>query len=342
MGKKKWTEEQKKILTEHYYEKGPAILSRTLLKEKNRSAIWTQARRMGLKANPDLTWSLNVNREDLGHLIRVEKPFYAYMLGYLWADGHVSKARPQVSMRIVSKDWREIKEKWFESSKSWNDRVVNPNELNPNRQEVTDIVIQHQEFHAFLVQNGYLFKSGGSAIDIINAIPEQFRRFFWLGYFDGDGCFWFCRTVAQVTITSCKEQDWSFAEFLTKNCNIHYTIREKIHKGKLTASYLHIQSEANIRRFMDYIYQGADFGLKRKRKIYESYLTTKDSFKIGRNSKYKGVRLNKKTNIWCSHIRTKGKIYTKNFNNELDAAKHRDIMAKQFHGHKAILNFPNE
>ena len=68
----------------------------------------------------------------------------------------------------------------------------------------------------------------------------------------------------------------------------------------------------------------------------------KKPFKNG-SSKFIGVFFHKKTNKWCASITFENmKKYLGTYQNEIDAAKARDLATKKFYGEYGKLNFPNE
>ncbi len=63
----------------------------------------------------------------------------------------------------------------------------------------------------------------------------------------------------------------------------------------------------------------------------------------GSISKYKGVSRNSVNSKWFAQICKDGKnIYLGSFDNEVDAAKARDVKAKELFGEYAYLNFPDK
>ena len=60
-------------------------------------------------------------------------------------------------------------------------------------------------------------------------------------------------------------------------------------------------------------------------------------------SKYKGVWWAKDRKQWCASVTFNGKTkWVGSFDNEVEAAKARDVAAKKYHGQFAWLNFPDD
>jgi hypothetical protein len=124
-----------------------------------------------------------------------------------------------------------------------------------------------------------LNKSKVSPKKILNLIPDKFKRFFFLGYFDADGCFYYnkknyCR---QLKIGSTYEQDWSCIEKLFKNLKINYQIEKRITKNKHCYSTIRTWGKQNVKSFGALLYQSFKkdkIGLKRK---YEKFVLINNS-----------------------------------------------------------------
>lgn len=332
----RWTDEESAILAEHYYSKGAAILNRTLLPNRSIAQISSRANYLGLSFDKELIGYHARNTEDLSHLIAVREPFHAYMLGFLWADGTVNKRSFCVALKIIQPDWLDIADRWLSTARSW--RVQYHSDGHPNHQPQITVAINSQSYHAFLVQCGYLFKSGDSACDILKVVPENFHHYWWRGYFDGDGGFTAHKKTRRVTITACYDQDWSFAERLTVQHGISYSISRQSN-DKRSLSNLAISDEANLRRFMEYIYQGESFGLRRKREAYDTYLEYKRTIRPQKTSHYRGVCKDRRSGGWMMQI-YKGRYYRARFATETEAALAYDAKAVELFGNKAVLNFP--
>lgn len=204
-------------------------------------------------------------------------PYICYILGFIWADGHVPNNKRAVRFSIVSQDFKDIKF-IFELKEGWKLSTSQRISKKWKLKEISIASTNSLRFKNFLVQNDYHIKSGASADKILAAIPENLQHYWWRGYFDGDGCFYCGRKQTECSISGPYHQDWDFAVKMAESLNLKYAIRfrnKRINSG--ATSSFQIRKRINMVNFGNYIYQGEQFGLKRK---YEKFLKIKDRLNI--------------------------------------------------------------
>ncbi len=120
---------------------------------------------------------------------------------------------------------------------------------------------------------------------------------------------------------------------------LRYKIDKRYNKcGNSSSVSMH--TEDSIRKFLDYIYQGEIFGLKRKKNKYDRLLKYKKDLTDKKSSKFRGV--SKSDNRWRMMVGSRKLNIALVFDIEIDAAKAYDSIAKEYYGDLAKLNFPNE
>jgi len=130
---------------------------------------------------------------------------------------------------------------------------------------------------------GFHKKSKNPPEIILNKIPKDLHRYFFLGFFDGDGCLYHNkgRNCFTLSFTGPKEQDWRFVEELLKSLQIKYGIIRRSHVSKegttQSNSFISIQNWSGIKKALEFLYNGTDLGLSRKRAIYEKFLLLEKS-----------------------------------------------------------------
>ena len=121
-----------------------------------------------------------------------------------------------------------------------------------------------------------------SPTKILSKVPDELKSYFFLGFSDGDGCFYtnpngFCK---QYAISGSYEQSWVDFENLMgmKGCN--YTIKKTINKNGNKSSCLRFTNKKSLLSFGEYIYKTIELdniGLQRK---YKKFLEIKEHFRL--------------------------------------------------------------
>lgn len=238
--------------------------------------------------------TFKVNHEPF---ITINKPIYAYILGLLWADGHVAiyktkagSTRSVIQFTTTFPD-NEHFEKAFKSTGEWN--IQYSQRFHWKRR--CDIITANPILTNFLLNNDYGAKSFCSADKILSKIPLNLHRFWYLGLIDGDGCF-FCKKETGTycfSVSSSYNQDWNFMCLLADKLNIPYSIvRAKSTHGD--SSKFIIFGGDNVKVLGNYLYGENQMGLPRK---HEKLKTIEHTFR-SKSSIYPGISLNKKTKRW--------------------------------------------
>jgi Mor family transcriptional regulator len=193
----------------------------------------------------------------------VYNKYFIYFLGFLWSDGFVERKR--VGIEIIEDDAVEI----LESIKKIDFLKINTmRRTRENRKPQMSIYFCNVNFYDYFISKYFIDKSIKSPIDLINDIPNDLVRYFYLGLIDGDGCFYFNlkNKNRQFYVTSSHNQDWSHMEDLFKLLNIsQYEIRRVINKNGNKSSYIRVKKYKEIKSLYNYLYpNGYEMGLKRK------------------------------------------------------------------------------
>lgn len=209
--------------------------------------------------------------------LKITKPEIAYILGIIYADGHLKKESNEISLTCIKKDIDEIK--WmFDITGDWSYNTFKKKE---GWQEMAILRTSNPYITEFLIKNDYGKKSGTSADKILKQIPKKLQNYFFLGYSDGDGCFYKGLKQYQYTISSCYKQDWTFIENLYNSISLKFKVyrNERINENnKLSRnSSIRISNRNDVIILGDFLYKNYknDFiGFTRK---YNNYLKIKSS-----------------------------------------------------------------
>lgn len=200
----------------------------------------------------------------------VRKPEVAYLLGLLWADGYL---KPNYALRIkANREDLESLESVFNSVGTWGVYDYNPI---GGRKPQRIIEITDKNLGQILENFGFLDKSHISACKMLNSIPDELKHYWFRGYFDGDGGICIYKKYPQVNFSGGYEQDFTFLfnQLNKLEIGFHYVQRknDKSQSGAVT-----LNSRQGVKVFSDYIYQGKQFGLKRKKIKFETALKTEN------------------------------------------------------------------
>lgn len=244
-------------------------------------------------------------------------PNFAYVLGLIWADGYVAynpqKSKWQVSVSLIEEDMLDLKH-IFQSFGSWFEFYHKPQGYSFKRQ--LKLGITHRKFVEFLIKNDFQLKSNASPHKILSCLPENLHLFFWRGYIDGDGCFYFNEKYQSCkhafTLAGSIDQDWEAAKNILSRLKINYSINRRISQETektSTGSWIIIQSSADIVKWGDFIYGEAkklNIGLDRK---FQKFLLIKTNQRKIKTSNYKFVWKNGR--FYCYDFKHNGARYRK-------------------------------
>lgn len=208
-----------------------------------------------------------------------------YVLGYFWADGYISETKKptkknpdniyyKISIEIVKEDGDCILEVFKKTGLDWkiNERKRNNSERIQSCFSLSSFKNNKRsmEFLNLLLSSGYKNRSG-SHYQILKKIPKNFRKYWYRGFFDGDGC---------INVKKMKNsksfrlyfygpdvQDWSSIFELFKNLDIKYKHQIISRKnGKHKSSHIVSSFRDDIVKFFEYLYPNFkyDIGLYRK------------------------------------------------------------------------------
>lgn len=280
---------------------------------------------------------------NISDFLEIKNPKIAYFLGLLWADGCVSKTNNTVSFQLVESDASKIKDDIIEVIPNISVRYI---KREPPRQNVLLFTLSDANLKNFLVSCDFLIKTGCSADKILDKIPENLKKYWWRGYFEGDGSVTYNRRTKYsiaFSFAACKKQDWKFAIDLLNNTlklNKYIINLDKKGADKGTSTFV-VSGLEKCRRFYNYIYSGDNFGIQRKKSVFEKYFEIKSKLKNSYKSKYTGVTIDNKSSNkkYRARIHVCKKTFELgHFENEIEAAKAYNLKAIELHGDEATLN----
>lgn len=195
--------------------------------------------------------------------INYNTPEWAYLLGYLWGDGHISKTRPVTVLGIVQTDYDTIAP--IVASLSNNTaRVYYPQKRKATWAQSVAIHFCSRDFHTQLTALGYQLKPDQS--HVLKRLSPAVHPLFWRGYFDADGTLRTKPHGSEVSICSGYDESWTSVVQMLKQIGaskwrIHQEVTPKGHR----CSKIHVERQIDIVLLLQYLYSDRlDLGLTRK------------------------------------------------------------------------------
>lgn len=208
----------------------------------------------------------------------LNSPEIVYILGYIWADGHISKNKNfDIILYTSEKDFENVKNLILKSG-NWGIYKRYKYLKKTNKTYTTYYFrVYDKNIHNFLSNFNFKQKSILSPDKLLEVIPEKLRHHFFRGYIDGDGSFSLYNNnkTCKFNITSTIDQDWNFINVMFDYLDIsHYKIY-KYNRTCGTSSLVSISNILDIMKIGEFIYKDSkDLRLERK---YEKYIKIKES-----------------------------------------------------------------
>ncbi len=272
----KFTEEDISLLLSNYSDRGASEMATFL--NRTVKSIQCKAHCLGLKLNTETRKTIftkckekpmNEFSVDVGQFLEIRRPEIAYILGLLWADGHIGGGDHDISLSCIEDDAVFFLEIFLRTGRWRSYKRTRHGYKNTLR-----IRTYNKFIYSFLEENGYKSKSFGCAFKILDRIPTELQKYWFQGLVDGDGCFYYDRKTGrnpEMTIASGINQDWNYMANICNKLNIKYSIQTHISKLGHSRSSFRIRGRRMVVLFGCYLYgtDGQDLlGLPRKFKIY--------------------------------------------------------------------------
>lgn len=263
-----FNESERTFLAENYPSHGEKYCANHL--NRSRYAVLQTVKSMGLHKR--VAAIKRESRIDLDPILNITNPEIAYLLGFLWADGHVNLR--QASLFIRLEDWLAIEP----VASCIPGLTFSTSPARTRASASGGFYTGHKGFISFLLENDYAIKSTVSPTKILSRIPNHLKHYWWRGYADGDGHFHVGKAGRYaIVLAGSFTQDWRDLEDLLKSLNITYHVvrRERMNQQSQKMNRDSIVKINNRQGFValgSYLYQKQEtdaIGLPRK---YTSFL----------------------------------------------------------------------
>lgn len=257
----------KEWLKEHYENYGCSYISKLCNVDEKTILYWLKKFNIKIRSRSE---SLKLSKAN-HHFVNenyfkvIDDPHKAYWLGFLMADGTMREYKEncyQLSFELKSNDSYIIEQfnKDIESSYS----IINDGMR-------SRLIITNSNFCKPLIELGIMpYKTGKEHFP---NIPNEYKRDFIRGFFDGDGSIIFSkknRTRCRFHIVSCS---FDILKDIMKNLPANFT--EKSLHCKTNASHIYeleLSTLPEIAKIYDYLYYDNCICLKRKEDIFKNFL----------------------------------------------------------------------
>lgn len=217
----------------------------------------------------------------------INTPEKAYWLGFLWADGNISKTTDRSSgpnrLRIAQKKDEEKHLIRFQKEIESNHPLKYV--MHKDNHIVAQIDINSRKLCMALQSIGFDNKDKRTQIP---KIPNELISHFIRGYFDGDGCL--SLYTQQIKKWSVNKQEWSITgnitfisnlqKIITIQAGVTPTVKLKQYKKSPTTASLRYGKIGDIIKLQQYLYRDATVYLPSKHKKFVEFLSRYASSRI--------------------------------------------------------------
>jgi len=190
----------------------------------------------------------------------INSPSVTYILGLLWADGHLSKFGDALRIMASKEDLDEVFSHFCELG-DWSNKKVK--KCKQSWKDISILTCCNADVLSFFKENDYQEKSVKAPTKILSKIPDHLKHYFWRGYFDGDGGFHLKKQKTRgaiLTFSGHYNQDWFEHSSLLDSLGIRtYSTIQIISKKGHKSSCVSFCNKIDAANFLDYIYQDKNF-----------------------------------------------------------------------------------
>lgn len=210
----------------------------------------------------------------------IDSEIKAYLLGFLYADGYLSKDG-RIGILLNAKDIEilELIQKYI----CPNTKIVHLNYTNIKRSPQVKLRFKSKKIYNKLVEFGFTTDKTHHHCKILCKIPENFKKDFIRGYTDGDGSIRFnsyknCKSLGVVWCNGVPEILEEIQEYFSNKCKGYFYK----YKNYYTLSYY---KKSEVRYICESLYSNCNFYLSRKYKNAMSSISYCYNTELTHNSK---------------------------------------------------------
>jgi hypothetical protein len=266
-----WTDDEISFVRDNYMEMKTSDISKIL--NRTVSAIELKAARLGLKKYPYTC--------DYHYFDEIDTEEKAYWLGFLTADGWISKSKKTntcvTGIELQYGDIGHLKK--FNKSISGNYKITDrwrTCELSKNKEKKNHtccIRIFSSTMYNSLMNVGF---SNNKSYDFhIPSLPQHLIRHYIRGYFDGDGCLCYTNKSFSISFITASNSLHEGLLSILENISIKPNSYIFVNEFGTTMYRSEIHKLDDKLKFLNWIYYNANIYLDRK---YKKYLKVKNHY----------------------------------------------------------------
>lgn len=216
---------------------------------------------------------------DENYFNKIDTHEKAYILGFIYADGSIcsKEYRFQISLQEEDKYILDFMNQQFHSNRPL--RFLPYSNKNIKRKNQYRLTIQNKTFYYHLTDLGITPTKTFDAT--FPNIPDEYKKSFILGYFDGDGCIYVSHNCAHISFVGTYEMVSEISKYIYncigEDCKIYEGQNRKYKDNTKNTFVLQTGGNKKVKKIMDWLYDGEPVFLERKYNKYYNHFYINNS-----------------------------------------------------------------
>lgn len=286
--------QDKSWLEYQHYKKGLNLKQISEITHTTPETIKNYFNKFGIKTNKEIVaTSRRTYKANESFFESIDTEEKAYWLGFIVADGNVSKRKDRkesyrLTIKLNGDDENHLK-KFLEAIESDVPIVMTTQERFGKQLKTAQVRINSSKMCKDLIELGVIPAKTGK--ETIPPIPEHLKKDFLRGLFDGDGSFsWRIpkdRVIPSSSVSMCGSLE--ICNFFNEMI-VSLGVNAQAIQDKGTLHTVTLGGNFNVQKFMEWLYRGSTIMLDRKFENYQLFL------KEINDEKYENAKL--KSNVY--------------------------------------------
>lgn len=200
----------------------------------------------------------------------------AYWLGFLYADGYVSKKENKITLTLSKKDINHIIKfnNCLNSNYNIKTRIINTGPF--KGKEIATLLLTSSKMKEDLIKHG-CFNCKSLILKFPTTVPDHLINHFIRGYFDGDGSVFISNErhhrskkidpIIHVRILGT----YDLLSILVKHLNFSENTIHSLKGYNINIKDFRVKRKIRCKQIMEYLYKNSTIYLDRKKQIFDNY-----------------------------------------------------------------------